>query len=63
MHGITRNDFFLVHGDLVSSIRIDDIMRAHKERRRTKKNVIIAKESGARNGTRYEGCLVHSTRG
>ena len=54
-HGIITSDFVLVTGDLVSNIRIDEVVRAHKERRRTNKDAImtmVVKESGAAHRTR-----------
>lgn len=54
-HGIITSDFVLVTGDLVSSVRIDDVVRVHKERRRTNKDAImtmVVKESGVRHRTR-----------
>jgi len=54
-HGIITSDFVLVSGDLVSNIRIDEVVRAHKERRKTNKDVImtmVVKESGATHRTR-----------
>lgn len=55
-HGIITSDFVLVTGDLVSSIRIDEVVKAHKERRKTNKDAImtmVVKESGAKHRTRY----------
>ncbi|KZT11243.1 nucleotide-diphospho-sugar transferase [Laetiporus sulphureus 93-53] len=57
-HGIITSDFILVMGDLVSNIRIDEVVRAHKERRRTNKDAImtiVVKESGAQHRTRSRG--------
>ncbi|PCH38105.1 nucleotide-diphospho-sugar transferase [Wolfiporia cocos MD-104 SS10] len=57
-HGIITSDFVLVAGDLVSNVRIDEVVRAHKERRRTTKDAImtmVVKESGARHRTRPRG--------
>lgn len=54
-HGIITGDFVLVAGDLVSNVRIDDVVRAHKARRRANKDAImtmVVKESGARHRTR-----------
>ena len=54
-HGIITSDFVLVTGDLVSSVRIDEVVRVHKERRRTNKDAImtmVVKESGVRHRTR-----------
>ena len=55
-HGIITSDFVLVTGDLVSNIRIDEVVRAHKERRRTNKDAImtmVVKESGFQHRTRW----------
>ncbi|TFY50681.1 hypothetical protein EVG20_g11387, partial [Dentipellis fragilis] len=55
-HGIITSDFVLVYGDLVSNIRIDAVVREHKERRRVNKDAImtmVVKESGAKHRTRY----------
>ncbi|KIM62417.1 hypothetical protein SCLCIDRAFT_119402 [Scleroderma citrinum Foug A] len=57
-HGIITSDFVLVTGDLVSSVRIDEVVRVHKERRRTNKDAImtmVVKESGVRHRTRSRG--------
>ena len=54
-HGIITTDFVLVMGDLVSNVRIDEVVRIHKERRKTNKNAImtmVVKESGAVHRTR-----------
>lgn len=54
-HGIITSDFVLVSGDLVSNIRIDEVVRAHKDRRKTNKDAImtmVVKESGTRHRTR-----------
>ena len=54
-HGIITSDFVLVTGDLVSNIRIDDVVRVHKERRRTNKDAImtmVVKPSGGAHRTR-----------
>ena len=54
--GIITSDFVLVMGDLVSNIRIDEVVRVHRERRRTNKDAImtmVVKESGARHRTKY----------
>jgi len=53
--GLVTSDFVLVMGDLVSNIRIDEVVRVHKERRKTNKNAImtmVMKESGAKHRTR-----------
>ncbi|KZT68221.1 nucleotide-diphospho-sugar transferase [Daedalea quercina L-15889] len=57
-HGIITSDFILVTGDLVSNIRIDEVVRMHKERRRTNKDAImtmVVKESGPQHRTRSRG--------
>jgi translation initiation factor eIF-2B subunit epsilon len=54
-HGIITSDFVLVYGDLVSNIRIDEVVRAHKKRRKTNKDAImtmVVKESGTAHRTR-----------
>ncbi|KAI1794494.1 nucleotide-diphospho-sugar transferase [Ganoderma leucocontextum] len=54
-HQIITSDFVLVTGDLVSNVRIDEVVRAHKERRRTNKDAImtmVVKESGTIHRTR-----------
>jgi translation initiation factor eIF-2B subunit epsilon len=54
-HGIITSDFVLVSGDMVSNIRIDEVVRAHKDRRKTNKDAImtmVVKESGTRHRTR-----------
>ena len=54
-HQIITSDFVLVTGDLVSNVRIDEVVRVHKERRRTNKDAImtmVVKESGAMHRTR-----------
>ncbi|KAH7923504.1 nucleotide-diphospho-sugar transferase [Leucogyrophana mollusca] len=57
-HGIITSDFVLVTGDLVSNVRIDEVVRQHKERRKTNKDAImtmVVKESGAMHRTRSRG--------
>ncbi|EKM55374.1 uncharacterized protein PHACADRAFT_120708 [Phanerochaete carnosa HHB-10118-sp] len=54
-HGIIKSDFVLVMGDLVSNVRIDEVVRIHRERRRVNKDAImtmVVKESGAVHRTR-----------
>ncbi|CAL1704887.1 unnamed protein product [Somion occarium] len=56
--GIITSDFVLVMGDLVSNIRIDEVVRVHKERRRTNKDAImtmVVKPSGVVHRTRSKG--------
>ncbi|KAK7055003.1 translation initiation factor eIF-2B epsilon subunit, GEF [Paramarasmius palmivorus] len=53
--GLVTGDFVLVMGDLVSNIRIDEVVKVHKERRKVNKDAImtmVVKESGARHRTR-----------
>ena len=53
--GLVSSDFVLVMGDLVSNIRIDEVVRVHKERRKVNKDAImtiVVKESGAQHRTR-----------
>jgi translation initiation factor eIF-2B subunit epsilon len=55
-HGIITSDFVLVTGDLVSNIHIGDVVREHKERRKTDKDAImtmVVKQSGVNHRTRY----------
>jgi translation initiation factor eIF-2B subunit epsilon len=64
-HGIITNDFVLVTGDLVSNIRIDEVVKVHKERRKVDRDAImtmVVKESGVVHRTRsvsvtFESCL------
>lgn len=54
-HGVITGDFVLVAGDLVSNVRIDEIIRIHKERRKVDKDAImtmVVKPSGARHRTK-----------
>ena len=54
--GIISSDFVLVTGDLVSNIRIDEIVREHKERRKKHKDIVmtmVVKASGASHRTRF----------
>ncbi|KAG6878692.1 hypothetical protein C0993_011507 [Termitomyces sp. T159_Od127] len=56
--GLVTSDFVLVMGDLVSNIRIDEVVRVHRERRKTNKDAImtmVVKESGARHRTKARG--------
>ncbi|PPQ75415.1 hypothetical protein CVT24_012981 [Panaeolus cyanescens] len=56
--GLVTSDFVLVMGDLVSNIRIDEVVRVHKERRKTNKDAImtmVVKESGPSHRTRAQG--------
>ncbi|KAG2041714.1 nucleotide-diphospho-sugar transferase [Suillus americanus] len=57
-HGIIASDFVLVTGDLVSNIHIGDVVREHKERRKTDKDAImtmVVKQSGVNHRTRSRG--------
>ncbi|KAI0693273.1 nucleotide-diphospho-sugar transferase [Cytidiella melzeri] len=57
-HSFITSDFVLVMGDLVSNVRIDEVVRIHKERRKTNKDAImtmVVKESGAAHRTRSKG--------
>jgi len=52
---IIKSDFVLVSGDMVSNVRIDEIVRVHKERRKVNKDVImtcLVKECGVGHRTR-----------
>jgi len=54
--GLVTSDFVLVMGDLVSNIRIDEVVRVHKERRKMNKDAImtmVVKESGSKHPTKY----------
>jgi translation initiation factor eIF-2B subunit epsilon len=54
--GLVTSDFVLVMGDLVSNIRIDEVVKVHKERRKTNKDAImtmVVKASGVRHRTRF----------
>ncbi|KIY68593.1 nucleotide-diphospho-sugar transferase [Cylindrobasidium torrendii FP15055 ss-10] len=56
--GLVTSDFVLVMGDLVSNIRIDEVVKEHKERRKTNKDAImtmVVKESGGRHRTKSKG--------
>ncbi|EIM90142.1 nucleotide-diphospho-sugar transferase [Stereum hirsutum FP-91666 SS1] len=57
-HGIITSDFVLVFGDLVSNVRIDEVVKVHKERRKTNKDMImtmVVKEGGVRHRTKSRG--------
>lgn len=54
-HGIITTDFVLVTGDLVSNVKIDEVVRLHKERRKHNKDAImtmVVKPSGVAHRTR-----------
>ncbi|KAH8833842.1 nucleotide-diphospho-sugar transferase [Flagelloscypha sp. PMI_526] len=56
--GLVTTDFVLVYGDLVSNIRIDEVVKVHKERRKENKDAImtmVVKESGVDHRTRTRG--------
>ncbi|KAK7467011.1 translation initiation factor eIF-2B epsilon subunit, GEF [Stygiomarasmius scandens] len=56
--GLVTGDFVLIMGDLVSNIKIDEVVKAHKERRKTNKDAImtmVVKESGSKHRTRPTG--------
>ncbi|KAJ7582893.1 nucleotide-diphospho-sugar transferase [Mycena floridula] len=56
--GLVTSDFVLVMGDLVSNIAIDEVVRVHKERRKTNKDAImtvVVKESGGTHRTKSTG--------
>lgn len=58
--GLVTSDFVLVMGDLVSNVRIDEVVRVHKERRKTNKDAImtmVVKESGSKHPTKYDHLL------
>ena len=55
MHGVITSDFVLVSGDLVSNIRINEGVCAHKDQRKVNKDAImtmVIKESGSTHRTR-----------
>ena|ERR1700761_4722716 len=54
-HGVITSDFVLVSGDLVSSIKLDEVVKAHRERRKKNKDAImtmVVRESGGSHRTR-----------
>ncbi|PFH50667.1 hypothetical protein AMATHDRAFT_47693 [Amanita thiersii Skay4041] len=56
--GLVTKDFILVMGDLVSNIRLDEVVRVHKERRKQNKDAImtiVVKECGVGHRTRPTG--------
>ncbi|KAL0569888.1 translation initiation factor eIF-2B epsilon subunit, GEF [Marasmius crinis-equi] len=56
--GLVTGDFVLVHGDLVSNIRVDEVVRVHKERKKVDRDAImtiVVKESGSGGRTRSKG--------
>jgi translation initiation factor eIF-2B subunit epsilon len=53
--GLVTSDFVLVMGDLVSNVRIDEVVKVHKERRKTNKAAImtmVVKPTGEKHRTR-----------
>ncbi|KAF7793053.1 hypothetical protein EIP86_004158 [Pleurotus ostreatoroseus] len=57
-HGIITTDFVLVTGDLVSNVKIDEVVRIHKERRKKNKDAImtiVVKPSGGVHRTKSKG--------
>ncbi len=59
-HGIITTDFVLVTGDLVSNVKIDEVVRVHKERRRKNKDAImtiVVKPSGGVHRTKCVAML------
>ncbi|KAK1232011.1 translation initiation factor eIF-2B epsilon subunit, GEF [Marasmius sp. AFHP31] len=56
--GLVTGDFVLVHGDLVSNIRVDEVVRVHKERKKVDRDAImtiVVKECGGGGRTRSKG--------
>ena len=54
-HQVIKSDFVLVMGDVVSNVRIDEVVREHKTRRKTNKDAlmsIVLKEAGSAHRTR-----------
>ncbi|GJJ12053.1 hypothetical protein Clacol_006294 [Clathrus columnatus] len=48
-HGVITSDFILVFGDLVSNVRLDEIVKIHKARRKVDRDAImtiVVKEAG-----------------
>lgn len=39
--GLIRSDFILVHGDLISNVKLGPIIKEHKERRKKEKNLVM----------------------
>lgn len=53
---LITSDFLLVHGDLVSNVRVDEVVKAYKDRFKANKDNIMTmllKESGPEHRTRY----------
>ncbi len=60
--GLVTSDFVLVMGDLVSNVRIDEVVKVHKERRKKNKNAImtmVVKPTGEKHRTRYACRLIY----
>ena len=61
---ILSSDFILVTGDIVSNLRIEDILKEHKERRKASKNPImtmVMREVGPRDRPRQAKiCFLYS---
>lgn len=58
-HGFLKADFVLVAGDLVSNVRLDEVVNAHRARRKANRDAImtmVVKEAGARHRTRWVRC-------
>lgn len=58
-HGFLKADFVLVAGDLVSNVRLDEVVSAHRARRKANRDAImtmVVKEAGARHRTRWVRC-------
>ncbi|TFK29847.1 translation initiation factor eif-2b [Coprinopsis marcescibilis] len=56
--GLVTSDFILVSGDLISNIQVDEVVKAHKERRKTNKDAImtiVVKEAAVGHRTRSMG--------
>ncbi|KAF9264793.1 nucleotide-diphospho-sugar transferase [Marasmius fiardii PR-910] len=56
--GLVTGDFLLVHGDLVSNIQVDEVVKVHKERKKRDRDAImtiVVKECGGGGRTRSKG--------
>lgn len=54
-HGVITSDFILVFGDLVSNIRLDEVVKVHKARRKVDRDAtmtIVVKETGVKQRSR-----------
>ncbi len=59
---IITGDFVLVSGDMVCNVRIDEMVKAHKERRKLDKEVImtvLVKEASVDHRTRCVRGVLH----